>query len=338
MKFLVTGATSGLGRNAVEWLIGQGYQVHATGRNLAVGEQLRFLGAQFTAMDLIHASDQEYQTLLHDCNIIWHCAALSSPWGRYNDFYQSNVVVTSRLANWAGKLGIKRFIHVSSPSIYFDFKHHLDIDENYLPKRFANHYARTKFMAEKILQQHIINFPETFYIIIRPRGLFGAHDRVIIPRVISQIIRTQGKLHLPGGGKNQVDLTFALNVVYALFLASINSNLSTGDIFNITNQQPTQLSQLLNQLFSHKLQLNYQIHSLPYSLLYGAASLLEGIASISKKEPVLTRYSVGTLYFDMTLSQQRAINRLGYIPPYSLQEGIEQTANWLQCNGRIMSG
>ena len=45
MKVLVTGATSGLGRNAVEWLLAAGHTVYATGRDRSVGEQLRQAGA-----------------------------------------------------------------------------------------------------------------------------------------------------------------------------------------------------------------------------------------------------------------------------------------------------
>ncbi len=38
MKALVTGATSGLGRNAVEYLRNKGISVRATGRNEAMGK------------------------------------------------------------------------------------------------------------------------------------------------------------------------------------------------------------------------------------------------------------------------------------------------------------
>lgn len=40
MKVLVTGATSGLGRNAVEFLRNKGISVRATGRNEAMGKLL----------------------------------------------------------------------------------------------------------------------------------------------------------------------------------------------------------------------------------------------------------------------------------------------------------
>lgn len=335
MKFLVTGATSGLGRNAVEWLCQQGHQVYATGRNQIEGEKLTALGATFTALDLICASDADYQQLLSECDIVWHCAAYSSPWGQYKAFYQANTLVTERLAHWAGELGIKRFIHISTPALYFDFQSHRDIKEEYLAKQFANHYAATKYLAEQAIQRCVTQYPDTTYLILRPRGLFGPHDRVIVPRVLAQIKRANGILHLPHGGHAYLDLTFVLNVVYALFKAATNPILQSGEVFNITNQQPCQLHTLLAALIQDRLHIPYQIRSLPYSLLYGLAGTLELVSLITQKEPALTRYSIGVLYFDMTLNQDKAINRLGYLPPYCLAQGIAITANWLQQYGGL---
>jgi nucleoside-diphosphate-sugar epimerase len=335
MRFLVTGATSGLGRNAVEWLLKQGHQVHATGRNNEVGKQLIALGATFTQLDLVTASKMDYHQLLRDCDIVWHCAALSSPWGNYEWFYQANVLVTSQLADIAGQLGIKRFIHVSTPSIYFDFKSHHHISEEYRAKRFANHYAETKYQAEQHIQTCVTRYRETVYLILRPRGIFGPYDRVIIPRMLALLKRTGGILYLPAGGQAYLDLTFVLNVVYALFVASTQHQVLSGEAFNITNQQPCQLNQLLKALLTDQLQLDYKIRSLPYPLLYGIATVLEGVSALTHKEPLLTRYSVGTLYFDMTLSQQQAIERLGYQPLYDLNESIALTARWLQESGMV---
>ena len=334
MKFLVTGATSGLGRNAAQWLLQAGYQVCATGRNKLVGEQLRQIGAQFTALDLVTASDEDYLNLLQGCDVVWHCAALSSPWGDYQDFYQANVVVTARLAQLAGKLGIKRFVHISTPSLYFDFRSRLNISENQLAKRFANHYASTKYLAEQMIQQNVHSFPDTVFIILRPRGIFGPHDRVLISRVLALIARTKGNLPLPGAGEAVIDLTFVLNVVQALFLASTNEQLLSGEIFNITNQQPMQLKTMLNMLLKDRLHIDYRIRSFPYPLLFALACCSELVAKVTGKEPTLTRYSVGALYFDMTLNPEKANQRLGYQPIYSLEEGINLTAEWLSQNGK----
>lgn len=79
MKVVVTGATSGLGRNAAEWLLAAGYQVHATGRDEAVGRLLEEQGARFTALDLTRAGAEQCEELMVGYDVVWHCAAKSSP-------------------------------------------------------------------------------------------------------------------------------------------------------------------------------------------------------------------------------------------------------------------
>ncbi len=333
MRILVTGATSGLGRNAVEHLLQAGFDVRATGRSPAIGAELEAAGASFVTLDLEQATAEEYAELVKGCDIVWHCAAKSSPWGSEREFFLANVQATERLAEAAGAAGVKRFIHISTPSIYFDFKAHRDIEETFCAETFANHYAKTKYQAEQCIAQSVLRYPATTYLILRPRGLFGPHDRVIIPRVLAQLARDRGVLRLPGGGTAFLDLTFVLNVVHAMVLASQNEGLVSGSVYNITDQQPARLVDMLHKLLAEQLGLKYRVASLPYPLLYTLAAGLEMIAKITGKEPVLTRYSIGAVYFDMTLSQKRAREELGYTPRYTQEQGIEITGAWFKQQG-----
>ncbi|ATV15630.1 NAD(P)-dependent oxidoreductase [Pseudomonas avellanae] len=330
MKVLLTGATSGLGRNAAEWLLNAGYKVHATGRNSTVGNQLRNQGAEFTAIDLTQATAQECERLMLDCDVVWHCAAKSSPWGSKAEFDEANVTATEKLAEAAGRCGISRFVHISTPAIYFDFQNHECIDEQYRAQRFANHYASSKYLAEQSIQTLVKRYPQTTFIILRPRGLFGPHDRVILPRILGQIERDRGVLRLPGGGQAMLDLTFVLNVVHAMDLASHNSSLVSGAAYNVTNHQPMRLVDTLRLLLHDQLALRYHVQPMPYRLLHTLATALELLACVTRKEPMLTRYSVAAVNFDMTLSQTRAINELGYRPLYSMEEGIQLTGQFLR--------
>ncbi|CAI1691571.1 NAD-dependent epimerase/dehydratase family protein [Serratia quinivorans] len=338
MRVLVTGATSGLGRNAAQWLLEAGHQVHATGRDSRAGQELRELGAEFSPLDLAHATAEQCRQLMANCDWVWHCAAKSSPWGSQVEFYQANEAATEKLAQAAGDCGVRRFVHISTPAIYFDFRPHQNIDEGYRARRFANHYAASKYAAEQGLQALVPRYPQTTYIILRPRGLFGPHDRVIVPRVLQQLDRDRGVLRLPGGGKAVLDLTFVLNVVHAMDLASRQHGLPSGAAYNITNHQPQRLAEMLDSLLRQQLGLRYRLQAVPYSLLYALAGGLELLARFTGKEPMLTRYSVAAVHFDMTLSQTLAVEQLGYRPRYSMEEGIRITGEWLKRQGEQPHG
>ena len=82
MKVLVTGATSGLGRNAVEYLRNKGISVRATGRNEAMGKLLSKMGAEFIPADLTELVSSQAKVMLAGIDTLWHCSSFTSPWGK----------------------------------------------------------------------------------------------------------------------------------------------------------------------------------------------------------------------------------------------------------------
>lgn len=334
MKVLVTGATSGLGRNAAEQLLAQGHQVVATGRNLAQGERISRAGAQFMPLDLTTASEAACRQLMSGCDAVWHCAAKSSPWGARDAFWLANVQATRTLVQAAGALHIPRFVHISTPAIYFDFRHHYDVTENQRARHFSSHYASTKYEAEQVINAAVPRFSATTFIILRPRGLFGPHDRVIVPRLLQQLQRDNGVLRLPRGGQALLDLTYVQNVVHAMMLATQRAALCSGSVYNITNHQPLRLSDMLDSLLCQLPGLNYRLQSVPWPLLSLVARGMELVGHCTGKEPPITRYSAGTVCFDMTLSKEKAIAGLGYRPLFTMDEGITRTGEWLNAHGK----
>ena len=71
MKVLVTGATSGLGRNAVEYLRNKGISVRATGRNEAMGKLLSKMGAEFIPADLTELVSSQAKVMLAGIDTLW---------------------------------------------------------------------------------------------------------------------------------------------------------------------------------------------------------------------------------------------------------------------------
>lgn len=99
MKVLVTGATSGLGRNAVEFLCQKGISVRATGRNEAMGKLLEKMGAEFVPADLTELVPSQAKVMLAGIDTLWHCSSFTSPQGTQQAFDLANVRATRRLVN-----------------------------------------------------------------------------------------------------------------------------------------------------------------------------------------------------------------------------------------------
>jgi nucleoside-diphosphate-sugar epimerase len=329
MHILVTGATGGLGRNAVEFLLKSGVRVTATGRNVQVGAALNKHGAHFVACDLSNADASTLASLVNNVDVVWHCAALSSPWGNREAFEASNIIATERLLTVAGNAGVQKFVHISTPAIYFDFKHHYNVAEDFCAAKPANEYARTKIIAETKVAQAAEKFTNMHCVILRPRAIFGPHDQVLIPRLQAIMARKNGRLPLPRGGKTMIDMTYVENVVHAMWLATNLVNIPSASIFNISNDQPELIANVLQKLFVGALKEKMHIVNVPYKIVAVAAASMEFISNFTKSEPSLTRYSAGVMAFDMTLNINHAKNLLGYQPIISMDEGILRTAKWL---------
>lgn len=325
---LITGATGGLGRNAVEALLGQGLTVRATGRNAAVGAELRRQGAEFVAGDLATMAADRARALVAGCDTVWHCAALSSPWGAYSAFLAANVRATAVLAEAARECNVERFVHISTPALYFDFTHRYNVPESFRPAQFVNHYASTKAQAEQeVLVQVSRGLHAT---ILRPRAIFGPYDQVLLPRLLRILDDKDGRLILPRGGETLLDLTYAGNVVQAMQLASTKPGVPAGSVFNITNGEPARVREVLDALFVRELGRPMHVRSAPYGLLSAIARTMELAATFTGREPSLTRYSLGALAFDMTLDITHARDVLGYKPRISMAEAMVTTAQWFR--------
>ncbi|MDB5983188.1 MAG: 3-beta hydroxysteroid dehydrogenase/isomerase family protein, partial [Pseudomonas sp.] len=181
MKILVTGASGFIGGRFARFALEQGLSVRVNGRRAEGVEHLVRRGAEFIQGDL---SDPELvQQLCHDVEAVVHCAGAVGVWGRRQDFMQGNVQVTENIVEGCLKQNVRRLVHLSSPSIYFDGRSHLGIKEEQVPKRFNNHYAATKYLAE----QKVFGAEEfgLEVIALRPRFVTGAGDNSIFPRLLT---------------------------------------------------------------------------------------------------------------------------------------------------------
>jgi 2-alkyl-3-oxoalkanoate reductase len=312
---LVTGATGFLGGALVRRLNAEGASVLALGRNQAVGATL---GCSFESIDLSNAD--ALVGAFRGANTVFHCAALSAPWGRKVDFWKANHLGTANVLHACKMAGVERLIHVSTPSIYFRHGDGLQVREDASLPRPVNEYAASKRAAESLVRAAEIPF-----VMLRPRALFGPGDQTILPKLVRAM--QAGRLKQIGDGQNLTDLTYIDNAVDALLLAAQANSGYERNVYNITNGEPLPLWDLVRTL-GELLGLNLRAGSISKPIAMGVAGLMELVYrcfSISR-EPLLTRYAVGVLAASQTLDITAAQRDLGYAPRITVREGLRRFA------------
>lgn len=326
MKVLVTGATGFLGQRVCADLIKEGFQVRGLGRNEQIGSQLQATGCEFVKGDL-----RNKESLLKTCEgiqMIVHSGALSAPWGPKKTFYDINVYGTQNVVEAAKEKGVQRLIHVSTPSVYFNFKDRFDVKEtDAIAIPAPSLYTETKLLAEKIVLESFIK-GDLETVIIRPRGIFGPGDTTLIPRLINA--HDKGRLPIIGNDSTTLDITYVGNVSYSILLSLKTDNKKAmGEKYNITNGEPIRLWDTVEYILG-RCGRKFQRKKVPFGLVFTIAYFSEIFCKyfLGGKEPTLTRYTAGLLAKSQTLNIEKAKRLLGYEPQMKMKEALEETIHW----------
>lgn len=325
MKILVTGASGFIGGRFARFALEQGLSVRVNGRRAEGVAHLVKRGAEFVQGDL--ADPELVLRLCADVEAVVHCAGAVGVWGRYQSFYQANVTVTENVVEACLKQKVRRLIHLSSPSIYFDGRAHVDIKEEQVPTRFSDHYGATKYLAE----QKVFGAQEfgLEVLALRPRFVTGAGDTSIFPRLIE--MQRKGRLAIIGNGLNKVDFTSMQNLNDALFSALLAAEPALGKAYNISNGAPLPLWDVVNYVL-RQMQLPPVTRHMPYGLAYAAAMLNEGMCKLlpGRPEPGLFRLGVAVMAKDFSLNIDRAREYLDYDPRVSVWTALDEFCQWWQ--------
>ncbi len=245
-RILITGATGGLGIALVQEARKRGHIVRATGRSLSAREHLKEIGAEFVPLDL-ERRDADLHRLVDGCESVVHAAALSASWGKREAFESANVDVTRRLLEAARQHDLKRFVFVSSPSIFARFEDRFGIGEDALPNpKPLNHYAATKLAAERIVLEAASD--HLACCAIRPRALVGEGDRVILPKLAE--LASRPRMPLPRGGMAKIELTDLRDAAWAICEAEERAATLSGRAINISGGQPHACAMYLSSCHS----------------------------------------------------------------------------------------
>lgn len=232
-------------------------------------------------------------------------------------YYDTNVEGMKVTLKAMEKNGIKRLVFFSSVAVYGLNKK--NPDETHPADPF-NHYGKSKWQAEQVLQEWYKTHPDWNIDIVRPTVIFGERNRGNVYNLLHQI--SSGKFLMVGPGTNVKSMAYVGNIV--AFVKFMIEQVTTGyNVFNYIDKPDVNM----NDLVAHvEKVLNKRIPSThyPYWLGMFGGYCFDLLAMITGKKLAVSSVRVkkfcSTTQFDST----KAMNS-GFVPPYTLKEGLART-------------
>ncbi len=326
MKALVTGGGGFLGGAIVRQLRQRGWTVRSLTRSAY--PWLDELGVEQVLGDIV--DEQAVRRAVEGCDLVFHVAARAGIWGRYQDFYQTNVVGTRNVLAACRQTGIRKLIYTSTPSVVYASGDIENGDESLpYPDRFTASYPQTKAEAERAVLA--ANDGQLATVALRPHLIFGPGDPHLIPRLLERA--RQGKLRRIGRRPVRVDVTYIDNAAHAHLCAADRLDIAApcaGKAYFITNGEPVELWAFIDQVLSLAglPPVERTISAWKARLL---GTVLETIFWLFRvpAEPPMTRFVAEQLSTSHWFNIAAARRDLGYEPLVSIEEGLRRLAEHL---------
>jgi len=326
-KVLVTGGGGFLGRAIVTRLVARGDQVRSLARNYY--PELEELRVDQVQGDICDA--EKVAAACKDLDIVLHVAAKPPPWGKYHDYYRTNVIGTQNIINCCLSQKISRLVYTSTPSVVFNGKDIEGADESMpYPQKFCTSYSETKAIAEQNIIKASNRNLKT--IVLRPHEIWGPGDNHILPRLVARAKR----LKQIGHGKNRIDTIYIDDAADAHILAADklgeNPNLS-GNIYFLSQDDPVFAWDMVNAFLKAAGCRPVQ-KAVPFRIAWLAGALLEFVYTTLHLpgEPYITRFMAEAVsqshWFDISAAKKD----LGYTPQVTIAEGLQRLQAWLSSN------
>ncbi|MBN1202245.1 MAG: NAD(P)-dependent oxidoreductase [Anaerolineae bacterium] len=219
--FLITGASGFIGGWLVETLrLSGAADVRAGIRRWSSAVRLARFPVDIVACDVL--DPEQIAQAMDGVTHVIHCVS-GSP--------EAIVQGTANALEVAHKLGIRRFIHLSTTEVYGEPSG--EVDETYTLQSFGNPYGDAKIEAEKLCwQYHDKGLPVT---VIRPTIVYGPFSGTWTVYLARRLQSGQWSI-FEGRGEGVCNLVYVADLVTGILLAA-RSDQAVGEAFNLSGPE-----------------------------------------------------------------------------------------------------
>jgi nucleoside-diphosphate-sugar epimerase len=304
-RVLVTGATGFVGRALVRRLLADGRQVRAAVRPGATALPREVETAVIGDI----GPETDWRTALAGVGAIVHLAARahvlrdSSP--DVHALYRAvNTLGALRLAEAAAAAGVRRFVFLSSARVHGDHSTGAPFTES-SPLAATDPYGRSKAEAERGLAA-LAAAGGLDPVILRPPLVYGPGARGNFARLVRLVARG---VPLPlGAVRNRRSLVFVGNLVDAI-VRSLDHPAAARETFMVSDGEDVSTPELIRRI-ARVLGKSTRLTPVPPAVLRLGGRLVGRSDDVAR------------LLDDLVVDSSRIGERLGWRPPFTLDEGL----------------
>jgi nucleoside-diphosphate-sugar epimerase len=223
-------------------------------------------------------------------------------------YREVNTSGTEQLARAAVAAGIKRFVYVSTIKVNGEQTASAPFTEADAP-RPVDAYAISKWESEQALHR-IAAECGLEIVILRPPLVYG---RGVGANFIRLIHLVQRCIPLPFASvSNRRSLIYVQNLADAVLVSATHPR-AIGQTFLVSDGEDVSTPELIRRIA--------EAMELPFRMFRCPPNLLNALASIVGKSA-----EVGRLLGSLAMDSTRFRSETGWIPPYSLSQGLRETA------------
>jgi nucleoside-diphosphate-sugar epimerase len=324
-SILVTGATGFTGGALTRQLVSQGANVVTFVRPSSDTSALEELGVDCRVVD-IKDRQQVFDNFEAFDRVFHIAAAYRSEHSDEDEFRLVNVEATRHLLDAARQFGVGRFVHCSTVGVQGEIEDP-PASEGYRFKP-GDHYQQSKLEGELLALQYFDQgLPGA---VVRPVGIYGPGDTRFLKlfRPISK-----GRFVMIGSGNVLYHMTYIDDLVQGFLLAGEHPK-AIGEVFTIGGPQYTTLNELVAAVAkaSGGPKPKWKI---PFAPVYWASVICDRVCKRLGVQPPLYPRRTEFFQLDRAFSIEKARQLLGYDPQFSLEQGLQRTADWYRENDLI---
>ncbi len=231
-------------------------------------------------------------------------------------YYEVNVKGLENTLQAMETNGVKRIVFASSVAVYGLDKENPSEDAPLDP---FNHYGRSKLQAEKVLESWYQSHPDWNINIIRPTVIFGEGNRGNVYNLLKQI--ATGQFMMIGKGDNQKSMSYVGNIV-AFIQFLIQDKRENYNVYNYGDKPDLSTKELVSYTgnFLEKTKGTIQI---PYWLGMIGGYGFDVLAFFLRRKLAISSIRVRKFCAVTQYNSEKAMDS-GFIPPYTLREGLEK--------------